>query len=165
MRSYQAFKRRLARYFKRAGLGEMKTAAVIHGDVNSKRFHIHIVVNADISAEAMGELWGAGYVSCRPLVFSVTGCRGIAEYMMSGLLWGRVMTTRNLIDPQPRERTGKISKRDVQEIHDNWDDKQAYAGRWPGYKIAEVKPFYNWYNRHYYLRVYLYREDKNGKKV
>lgn len=165
LRSYQAYKRRLARYYKREGLGEMKTAAVIHGDVGGTRLHIHIVVNADISAEAMGELWGAGYVSCRPLVFGITGCRGIAEYMMAGISWGRVMTTRNLIDPKPRERTGKISKREVQEIHENWDDKAAYAGRWPGYKIAEVKPFYNWYNRHYYLRVYLYREDKHGKKV
>lgn len=164
VRSYQAFKRRLARYFKREGLGELKTAAVIHGDVRSTRMHIHIVINADISAEVMSELWGAGYCSVRPLVFGITGCRGIAEYMMNGMSWGRVMTTRNMVDPQPRERTGKISRHEVQEIHDNWDDKRAYAGRWPGYEIAEVKPFYNWYNKHYYLRVYLYkRRDSHGE--
>jgi len=170
IRVYQAYKRRMARYFKREGLGEMKTAAVIHGDAgtNAKRLHIHIVVDADIPAGDMEKLWGNGFVSVRPLVFGPLGARGIAEYMMAGMEWGRVMTTRNIIDPEPTERTGRISAAAVQELHDNWDNKQAYQGRWPGYEIADVRPFYNTFNRQYYLRVYLYkprRDRKNGAQT
>ena len=111
----------------------------------------------------MLDLWGHGFVNVKPVHFTQFGLYGIAEYMLSGMEWGRVMTTRNLTEPQAVERTGRISKREIQELYDNWDNKQAWAGRWPGYKIAEVAPFFNWFNKHYYLRVYLYKEANSNE--
>ena len=163
IRLYQAWKRRLQRYYARHGLGELKMAAVYHGDAGGKRLHIHAVINADIPAGDMLELWGNGYVAVRPLKFNQFGLYGIAEYMLSGMDWGRAMTTRNLTEPQAVERTGRISKREIQELWENWDSKQAWEGRWPGYKIAKVAPFYNWFNKHFYLRVYLYREANSNE--
>lgn len=158
IKGYQAYKRRLARWFKREGLGELKMAAAFHGDVGGKRLHLHVVVNADVPPAVMAALWGCGSVEARPLYRTKTGFRGIAEYMMRGMEWGRVMTTRNLTDAEPVEKTGKISRSTVEAIHDAWDDKEAYEGLMPGYKIADVRPFFNWLNRNYYLRVYLYKE-------
>ena len=161
MRVYQAFKKRLARYMERAGLGTLRMATVIHGDAGRQddggRLHLHAVVGADISAEVMDRLWGQGLIMVTPLRKSKKGLRGLAKYMLSGMWWGRVMTTRNLVDPLPREKTGVIGKDKVKEIHDNWDDASAYEGLIPGYEIVEVKPFYNWFNHYYYLRVYLHK--------
>ena len=144
-------------------------AAVIHGDAGRQdeggRLHLHCVIGADIPAAVMQELWGQGYVDVKPLRPGKLGLRGLAAYMLKGMWWGRVMTTRNIIDPAPRERTGRISKAAVREIHDNWDDKAAYEGLLPGYEIVDVRPFYNWINHYYYLRVYLHREDANQGTV
>lgn len=164
IRLYQAFKKRVARYMERAGLGTLRMATVIHGDAGRQdeggRLHLHAVIGADIPAEVMDVLWGHGYVQVRPLRPGKLGLRGLAAYMLKGMWWGRVMTTRNLIDPLPRERTGRIGKDAVKEIHDNWNDKKAYEGLLPGYEVVDVRPMFNYFNRYYYLRVYLHRSSE-----
>lgn len=163
LKRWQAFKRRLLRYCKRMGLGEIKMAAVFHGDVGhtegEKRLHVHIVINQAIHYTIMAELWRDGSVEVRDLWISKKGFLGVARYMIKGMSWGRVMTTRNMPDVKPRVRTGRISRADVQELYDNWDNAAAYEGRWPGYKIAEICPYFNYFNKHYYLKVYLYKEE------
>ena len=168
IRRWQAFKRRVIRFCERNGMGEVKIAAVFHGDVGSgteKRLHVHIVINQEISYMEMLKLWRDGGVEVKPLYESKKGFAGVANYMIKGMSWGRVMTTRNMQDVAPVEKTGRLSRDAVQEIYDNWDDKDAWEGRWPGYKIAQVCPYFNYFNKQYYLRVYLYKEDKHGKKV
>lgn len=160
IRTWQAFKRRLARYMTREGLGEMRLVAVCHGDVDGNRPHMHMCVNAEIPPADMQAIWGQGWVDCRVIKKGKMGLRGLAEYMLRSMEWGRVLTTRNLTDPQPTERTGQISRRAVEEIQENWDDARAYGELLPGYVISEVRPFYNWFNRQYYLRVYLYRRGE-----
>ena len=164
IKAWQAFKRRLARYFAREGLGELKLVAVCHGDIGGGRPHIHVCVNADICPATMDALWGQGYTDVRTLKKGRTGLRGLAEYMLRGMSWGRVLTTRNLETPVPKERTGELTRAAAEKIWETWDDASGYAGLLPGYRIAEVEPFYNWYNKHYYLRIYLYREDLYGNK-
>ena len=164
LKRYQAFKRRLIRYCEKNGMGEVKMAAVFHGDVNEggdKRLHLHIVINQAIHYTTMAGLWRDGSVEVRDLWISKKGFLGVARYMIKGMSWGRVMTTRNMPDVPPRERTGRISLMDVQSIYENWNDAVAYNGRWAGYNIAEVCPYFNYFNKQFYLKVYLYKEALN----
>ena len=161
VRDWKNFKRRLERYYARYGLGELKAAAVIHGDAGGARLHIHTVINAVLGKFEIMEIWRNGLVTkADELYFGPYGLRGLAKYMLDGMSWGRVMTTRNLTDVEPWERTGRISAADAGRLLENWDDKSAYEGRLPGYKVAAVKPFYNTFNRHTYVRIYLYKQTR-----
>jgi len=161
LRAWSNFRRRLIRRFSGEGQGELRMAAVIHGDAGGTdeggRFHVHAVIGAEIPASEMALIWGQGFVYVSPLKPGKRGLRGLARYMIKGMRWGRVMTTRNLVDPTPTERTGRLSRADAQAIHDNWDDKTAYKELLPGYEVVDVEPFYNWFNHYYYLRVFLHR--------
>lgn len=163
IRDFQNFIRRLGRAYDRGGL-ELKYHAWIHGDVSmmaSKRFHIHCVISEDIGLDRITKLWGKGIVEGSRLRFAKNGLQGLARYVINGMTWGRCMHSRNIVDPVPRSRTGKVTQAQADMIGQYWNDAKAYEGIYPGYKIATVKPFYNAFNRFYYLRIYLYK-DKEG---
>ena len=147
VRDYENFVRRLKRRLA-ARNEELIYLAVPHGDVGGTRMHVHAVVNVTLSPEELGKIWKRGIVEISPLVFGRTGLLGLANYMVSGMTWGRVMRSAGVVDPAPRERTGRLSAREVNRIGETWDDVRAYEGLYPGYKVAAVKPFWNWFNQY-----------------
>ena len=157
IRDFQNFVRRLGRAFDRAGL-ELKYHCFPHGDTVGTRFHFHVVISADIGLDKLTKLWGRGIVECSHLRFSRTGLLGLSRYVIRGMIWGRVMHSRNIVDPVPKTRTGKITQEKAELIGTAWTDARAYEDMYPGYKVALVRPFYNGLNRFFYLRLYLYKE-------
>lgn len=157
IRDFQNFARRLGRAFEKAG-EELLYHFVVHGDAGGPRLHFHGVLSADLGLSVLNKLWSRGFVDASPLRFGKTGLMGLAQYMLDGMTWGRVMHTRNVVDPVPRTRTGRVTQMQADMIGSAWDNASYYQGLYPGYKVAAVRPFYNWFNKYFYLRIYLYRE-------
>ena len=157
IKDYECFIRRLGRAFGRAG-EELVYHFVPHGDVGSTRFHFQGVISADIGLDVLNKIWRKGFVEASHLRFSKTGLLGLARYLINGMTWGRVMHSRNVVDPVPRTRTGRVTQAKAERIGEAWDNADLYKDLYPGYKVAAVRPFYNWFNKYFYLRIYLYRE-------
>jgi len=156
VRDFQNFIKRL----KRMAGADVKYIAVPHGEPGAEgaRLNLHLATDADLTPEQWERMWGKGIVEVSPLRFSRRGLRGLAGYFVKGMSWGRVMRSRNIVDPVAKERTGVRSRADVELLAVSWDDPTPYERMYPGYKVAAVEPFYNYFNKYYYIRIYLYKE-------
>jgi hypothetical protein len=158
LRAFRNFKGRLGRAIKREQGEELKYVAIPEGTPGGERFHIHMVTNARLTAATLAALWGQGFIRIDPLKFGPYGLTGLSEYMQKGHAFARILRSRNLEDPAPVEKTGRVSRSEAARICDEaWDHPEKFNELYPGWAASAVRPFYNNFNRYFYLRVYLYR--------
>lgn len=169
IRDFSNFVRRLKRYLAKQGV-ELKYIAAPHGEPGcldeDARLNVHAVINVQPSMEALLRIWGRGIVYMSPLYMTrETGLRGLGRYFVKHMTWGRVMHSVGLVDPVPVEHTGRVSITEtnrlgeiVNRIGASWNDAKAYEDLYPGYRVSSVRPIFNWFNKYYYLKIYLYKE-------
>lgn len=86
---------------------------------------------------------------------SVTRSKGKRRYTCS----------RNIIRPEPEEKDGRISAARVEEIATvDSASRAVFEKLYPGYCLADCKPYYNEENGGYYLEIKMYKKDSSFLK-
>ncbi len=156
----QNFLRRVKRYRERAGLPEFKYIAVIEKGSKKGRYHHHLVINGGVTVQQLAKLWGLGLTKASALQFNETGLIAKGKYMVKqNLFYRSFFASRNLVQPQPTHRDGRLSQRRMYELSQAQDDRAAYAQLYQGYTLAEASSFYNEDNGGFYICARLYRQD------
>ena len=173
-RDAQSFLRRVKRLRRRLGLDELKYVVVPSGGFEGPRFHLHITMNGGIDRSLLEELWGYGYANSKKLQFNENGVEGLARYVArqfsahkGELPFGKRWTaSRNLVIPPPRDRDGRLSQKKVKELA-TLDVERCipFEALYPGYRLSEVRPFYNEVNGGYYLCIKMYRTSTRFSNV
>lgn len=166
-RDAQNFLRRVKRLREREGLDDLKYVVVPSGGFEGTRFHLHITMNGGIDRNVLEELWGYGYANSRKLQFNENGVEGLARYVArqftahkGELPFGkRWSASRNLVIPPPHDRDGRLSQKKVKALATVDVERNApFEELYEGYRLSEVRPFYNEINGGYYLCIKMYRE-------
>ena len=167
LRNAQNYIRRVKRYRASHRLDELKFVLVPAGGVEGTRFHFHVTMNAGVDRSVLEELWGFGYANSRQLQFNENGIEGLAKYMARQFkketgkspFKKRWSASRNLINPKPRDRDGKLSQRCVREIaNQEVEAREAFEVLYDEYCYSECFCSFNEMNDGYYLRVKMYRK-------
>lgn len=163
-RDMDNFVRRLRYEYKKHGV-ELKAYAVTAEGKNGGRVHHHVVVNACAGVtddqRLMRKIWNNGgrkgprsYVNIEPLEFddgegmefSDGGLTGLSKYIFFDNAVAasrpgkrRYFRTRNLVQPEIRETTGKISCREAAYINQT-ADKDIIGELYPEYTVRTVVP-------------------------
>lgn len=167
IRDYQNYLRRVKRLRAKLGLPEFKYVVVPSGGFEGTRFHVHITMTGGVDRSTLEDLWGYGYANSKRLQFNENGVEGLARYIArqfvaheGELPFGKRWSgSRNLVIPPPKDRDGKISQKKAKELATiDSDSREAFERLYEGYRLSEVRPFYNEVNGGYYLHVKLYRD-------
>lgn len=167
-RDVQNFLRRVKRKRKKDGLPEMKYIAVTEGEAGGRRLHHHITMTGGIGRTELEEMWGFGYANARRLQFSECGVEALARYVTKqfrekkgGMLYRkRWNASKNLIQPKPIDRDGKVSAAKMRDIVcEDEDAAPKIEELYPGYGCADAKIMHNEYNGGFYICAKLYRLD------
>jgi len=164
------FIRRLRRYLKSHGKCDLKYIAVTERGKRGGRYHHHVtisVIGGSIDRDVLEKLWtdteGHGYANSRRLQFNKEGLEGLAKYITKSTdrepgkkSW---TASRNLVDPEPKTRDGRISGKKARELAEKSQDSTKFESLYPGYLMSKVEVFHNDVNGGCYLFVRLYRED------
>ena len=162
-RVFRNFIRRLTRAYRARG-AELKYIAVLEQS-ETGRYHVHMIVNSLLTPDELRDIWGMGRVRCDALDFNETGVIGLANYMTKyRLVCRRYLRSRNLTDPQPQYRDGRLSQRQVRELAASADVPAAFEALYPGYRFAVCRPFYNEINTYRYLSIVMYKDTKNRRR-
>jgi len=167
LRDRTNYLRSVQRYAKKHDLGEVKYLGVTErGKKGTGRFHHHITIHVEkgIDRDVLEELWtkteGHGYANTKRLQFNEEGLAGLGAYISKSPIGYRAWTaSRNLIDPPPKTRDGRISGKQARELAKNVQDTTKFDRLYPGYLCAKAEAFHNDVNGGCYLKVILYRED------
>lgn len=158
-RELSNFLRRLRRYRKRRGLEPLKYIAVTERGKKGGRYHHHVTVNGGIDRDELEGLWGLGYANSRRLQFTESGLAGLANYIVKSPIGSKAwQSSKNLIDPEPTTRDGRISARRARELMQD-GDREAFERLYPGYCLADAGGFFNDVNGGYYINARYYRTD------
>ena len=110
--------------------------------------------------QQLAKLWGLGLTKASALQFDETGLIAKGKYMVKqNLFYRSFFASRNLVQPQPTHRDGRLSQRRMYELSQALDDRAAYAQLYQGYTLAEASSFYNEDNGGFYICARLYRQD------
>lgn len=170
-RSLGNYIRKVKRYVKKHGLGELKYIAVTERGKRGGRFHHHItiaVTKGAIDRDVLEKLWteteGHGYANSRRLQFTEEGLEGLARYIVKSPAGKKAWSaSRNLVDPEPKVRDGHISGKKARELAENIQDNTLFEGLYPGYQVSRAEAFHNDINGGCYLALRLYKQG--GKCV
>lgn len=163
-RIFRNFARRLKRAYQAAGLVLRYIATLEKSDAG--RYHIHMIVNKGLTPDTLRDLWGLGRLSADPLEFGDCGLKGLADYMTKyRQITRRYLCSRNLRQPETRERDGVYSQREVRALARNPEDREQWERLQPGYRFIDCRPFYNDVNGGIYLviRYWILPEKKKRK--
>jgi hypothetical protein len=160
--------RRVSRYTRKHGLGKLKYIVVTERGKKGGRYHHHITIGlADggkLDRDALEKLWNSGYANSRRLQFTEEGLAGLGRYIVKSPVGKRAWSaSKNLLDPKPKTRDGRISARKAQELADNIQDCGRFEDLYPGYLMSAAEVFHNEVNGGCYLVARFYR--KNGKFI
>jgi len=163
-RNISNFIRRLRWYRKKYGLGELKYIIVTEKGTRGGRYHHHVTINGGIDRDVVEKLWteyeGHGYANSRRLQFTEEGLEGLARYIVKNPVGKKAWTaSRNLTDPEPKIRDGRISGRQARELADNIQDNTRFESLYPGYLMSRAEVFHNEVNGGCYLAARFYTQD------
>ncbi len=167
LRDRSNFLRKLQRYAKKNGMGEVKYIGVTERGKRGGRYHNHFTIHVEkgIDRDVLEKLWteteGHGYANTKRLQFNEEGLVGLGKYISKSPIGYRAWTaSRNLVDPQPRTRDERISGRKAREQAENIQDSTQFEKLYPGYLCAKAETWHNDVNGGCYLKVSLYWEDR-----
>lgn len=160
VRNLRNYIKRIKRLRKKLGLPPLKYIAVTERGKRGGRYHHHVTVNGGIDRDVLEELWGNGRANSRRLQFDENGVAGLATYIVKSPVGGKAwFASKNLVDPEPRSRDGRISGRKARELAENIQDSTRFEKLYPGYLLSKAEAFHNDVNGGIYLFVRLHRED------
>lgn len=165
-RDIKNYLRRVKRLYKRLGV-ELKYIYVIEGG-DGKRWHFHITLLGGVDRDALEAAWGYGYANCRRLQFNENGVEGLAKYITKQFRLDseegraayerRWSCSKNLQRPEPKERDGRFSQRQVRELATvEVESREPFERLYPGYYLSRVTATENQVNGGYYMHLRLYR--------
>lgn len=152
--------RRIQRLRKKLALSPLKYIAVTERGKKGGRYHHHITVSGGIDRDALEKLWGLGYANSRRLQFTENGLAGLAHYVTKSPIGSKAWNaSKNLIDPEPKTRDGRISARQAKELLRDTTNNAEYEKLYPGYFLSDAEAFHNEVNGGYYVAARFYRKD------
>ena len=130
------------------------------------RYHHHFTIHVEkgIDRDVLEQLWtkteGHGYANTKRLQFTEEGLEGLGKYISKSPIGYRAWTaSRNLIDPPPKTRDGRISGRKARELAENIQDGTRFEKLYPGYLRTKAETWHNDVNGGCYLFARFYKED------
>lgn len=145
---------------KKAGLPPLKYIVVTERGGKTGRYHHHITINGGLDRDAAEAAWGLGYANSRRLQFTETGLAGLGHYIVKKPVGKKAWNaSKNLIDPDPKTRDGRISGRRAEELARDTTNNAEYEKLYPGYFLAEAGAFHNDVNGGRYIVARFYRRD------
>lgn len=160
-RELRNFFNRVKRYRKRIGLPELKYIAVTEKGKRTGRYHHHLIISGGLSPQEIINLWGKGYVRTDGLQFNENGVSDLVKYLLKKPVASkkRWNSSKNLIHPQPRQRDGRLTKREVLELARDTENRREYEKHYEGYYLAEARTVYNDVNGGVYIYARFYRKE------
>lgn len=159
-RNARNYIRRIQRMRKKAGLPPLKYIVVTERGGKTGRYHHHITINGGLDRDAVEAAWGLGYANSRRLQFTETGLAGLGHYIVKKPVGKKAWNaSKNLIDPDPKTRDGRISGRRAEELARDTTNNAEYEKLYPGYFLAEAGAFHNDVNGGRYIVARFYRRD------
>lgn len=161
--------RRIRRYCKSHNLPDPKY--IVTTEYSDKgRIHHHLLISGGIDRDVLEKRWGMGYANSQRLQFNEEGITDKAMYITKRSRYDgkyvykkRWTSSRNLVKPQAKERTGKITKHQAKELAaENISHLELisfFQDLYPGYFFSSVKPYHNPVNNEYYFHVKMYRKE------
>ncbi len=164
VRNMKNFLRRIKRAMEKEGK-ELKYFAV-YEQSDKGRHHHHIIISGGLTYLQIRDLWGYGIVKISPLYFDEYGVTGLTQYITKETKGKKKIShSRNLKQPKERQRDGKLSQKQLRELHNhNCDIKEVCKKLYPGYDLAKIEPYYNDVNGYYYTTLRLYKPEIFKKK-
>ncbi len=152
--------RRVQRAREKQGLPPLKYIAVTERGTRSGRYHHHVTLSGGLDRDTVEGLWGLGYANSRRLQFTENGLAGLGHYIVKNPIGGKAWNaSKNLIDPEPRTRDGRISGRQAEELSRDTTNNAEYERLYPGYFLADAGAFHNDVNGGRYIVARFYRRD------
>lgn len=159
-RNLRNYIRRVQRMRKKLGLPPLKYIAVTERGKRGGRYHHHVTLSGGIDRDELDKLWTHGYANSRRLQFTEEGLAGLGHYIVKSPVGKKAWTaSKNLVDPEPRTRDGRISGRKARELAENIQDSTRFEKLYPGYLMSEAEAFHNDVNGGCYLAARFYRQD------
>lgn len=157
--------RRLKRYMKKLGLGELKYVYVIEfSDAEGKkvRVHSHIIMNFSDRTVAE-ELWAKGRANSKQLKPNNSGLKEIAQYMMKQQRKDstkRYTPSRNLKQPKITIADSKVTRKRAEKIATEQNmAHEIFEKMYPGYQFNEIKVKYSHFISGAYISVEMIKID------
>ncbi|MDE6454336.1 MAG: hypothetical protein K2L38_00130, partial [Dysosmobacter sp.] len=164
-RNLRNYIRRIQRLRKKLGLPPLKYIAVTERGKRGGRYHHHITVNGGIDRDTLESMWEYGRANSRRLQFDEKGLAGLGHYIVKSPIGGKAWTaSKNLVDPEPRKRDGRISERKVRELAKSLESGKKFAKfecLYPGWLLSEAEAFHNDVNGGYYIAARFYKKNTN----
>lgn len=162
-RNLRNYIRRMQRLRKKLGLPPLKYIAVTERGKRGGRYHHHITINGGIDRDALESMWEHGYANSRRLQFTEDGLAGLGNYIVKSPVGKKAWTaSKNLVDPEPRTRDGRISGSKARELAESLESGEKFAKferLYPGYLMSAAEAFHNDVNGGCYLVARFYRKD------
>ena len=152
--------RRVQRMRKRMGLPPLKYIIVTKRGKRGGRYHHHVTLSGGIDRDTLEKLWTHGYANSRRLQFTEEGLAGLGHYIVKSPVGKKAWTaSKNLVDPEPRTRDGRISGKKARELAENINDNTRFEKLYPGYLMSAAEAFHNDVNGGCYLVARFHRQD------
>lgn len=159
-RNLRNYIRRVQRIRKKQGLPPLKYIAVTERGKRGGRYHHHITLSGGVDRDELEGLWIHGYANSRRLQFTEEGLAGLGHYIVKSPVGKKAWTaSKNLVDPEPRTRDGRISGKKARELAENIKDNTRFEKLYPGYLMSAAEAFHNDVNGGCYLVARFYRQD------
>lgn len=150
---------RVKRRRKKLGLPSLKYIVVTEKSSRG-RYHHHVIMNGGIERDELERIWGLGHANTKRLQFDENGIAGLGHYIVKSPVFAKSWNaSRNLIDPLPKERDGRISQREARDLAKDTTDRVPFEKLYPDYLLADASAFHNDFNGGVYLFARLYRKD------
>lgn len=129
---------RLKRYRKKNGLPDLKYIAVIEKS-DEGWLHHHLIIN-DMDRDAAETIWKAGRANADRLKPDEYGLEGLVRYITKDPQGNkRWSASKNLIQPEIRVRDAKFTKREVDKLASNPEDREKIEKLYEGYCLTSTK--------------------------
>lgn len=162
-RQLRNFLRRVKRYRDSHGLSPLKYIAVTERGKKKGRYHHHLIMSGEMSLFDLVQLWGLGIVGTDMLQFNENGLADLVTYMMkqprNAVNEKRYTRSRNLVEPEPRQRDGRLIKREVVELAKDTENVRAFEKLYEGYFFAGAQVVHNDINGGIYIYARYYRKE------
>lgn len=155
------FIRRVKYHIKKHSLPELKYIAVVEykesdDKKKSVRMHHHLVMNGVIDRDILEDLWGNGRANADRLKSDEYGYEGLARYITKDPRGSKRWTqSRNLKQPEVSVNDHRFSKRKIEDISRNSEDKQQFYKLYPDYILNDCKVSFNDVTAEKYLYIRL----------
>ena len=170
-RDIRNFMARLRRLYRKAGI-ELKYI-IVRSWSGKGRPHLHLILSGGVNRDRIEDCWGKGRANCDRLEFTETGIADLSAYIFTQRTKGKVCLdhirrkgerrwsgSRNLKKPTERTNLTRYSKAAMEEIADASSPHRIFAGRYPGYWLAEYPDIrQNPVTHAWELSFMLYRPD------